>query len=1202
MLEIFKFECRYQLRSPLFLVLSVVFFLFAFFLMASDNIQLGGVSGSLNYNAAWTIVFTQFFFSMIGMMAAIAIVSQAITRDYELKTAEILFATGVSEKGFLLGRFLSASLFGVLVGLAALLGTLIGTLMPWLDPEKVGAFSIAPYLYAACVVTIPNLLFTSALFFALAALTRSMLAAFTGAVGFLVLYVIVGALADPEQIELLAMLDPFGSTAFAEVSRYWTVFERNAQLVPIEGNLLANRLLWAAIGLSALGVTLWRYHFSLNPSPFRWRRNKAVKREALPALHPVSVHQRFDAATPWRQFRSQVRMDLAGIYKSVPFYAIMGFAALNVIGGFSAATNMYGTPLLPVTSAMLRAVGSTYTFFILLIVIYYAGELVQRERQAEIADVVDSTPFPNFVMVASKVVALWFIIFCLLMFGMLAAMVQQLIEGYTHFEIGLYLQGLLLMQGALFFLFAVIAVFVQTVAGNKWLGMVAVLAFFIFMQSLSGWGLQHDLYVFGTPPAPHSDMNGFGHFFTPFVTVVAYWGACCGLLLVGAHLLFRRGRSGGPADILTQARVRLTRGVALSGVAALLLFAALGGWIYYNVDVLNNYMSTDDVDELQAAYEKANKHHETAVTPEVIAVDSQVHLYPADRRLESAGEMQLVNKADNAIEEVLVNHHLLARLNSLELQGAELIDSDERFGSRLYRFAPPLAPGAETTLRWDLTWDHEGFANSNVGAVTGNASNRVVANGTFVNNTEIMPFFGYNSSLEIGDPNTRREYGLPPIRRLPTMGDPQWLGVSQFGVSERTAFRTVFSTSADQIAVAPGYLVGTVEERNGRRFYTYEMDEPIWPFFAFVSARYEVARDEHNGVAIEVYHDAKHPFNIEPMIRGTKKSLDYFNAEFSPYQYRQFRILEFPRYATFAQSFPNTIPYSEAIGFVADLRDEHALDLVFYVTAHELAHQWWGHQVAGARMQGMTVIVETLAQYSALMVMEQEYGHDKMRRFLRYELDRYLSARGGEMIEELPLAYSENQAYIHYQKGSLAMYALKDAMGEDRVNLALRNFLDKFAYGNGPFPTALDLVAEFRAVASAEHQALITDLFEKITVYDFAVDAATVEQVGDEWEVRFSATAAKYYADGEGQETPADLHAWVDVAVFPPDPDDLQDYQLPAPLFFERRLLRSTSDDDGNVAEVVVRVKQRPHRVGIDPYNKMIDRNPEDNLKTLGAG
>jgi ABC-2 type transport system permease protein len=178
-----------------------------------------------------------------------------------------------------------------------------------------------------------------------------------------------------------------------------------------------------------------------------------------------------------------------------------------------------------------------------------------------------------------------------------------------------------------------------------------------------------------------------------------------------------------------------------------------------------------------------------------------------------------------------------------------------------------------------------------------------------------------------------------------------------------------------------------------------------------------------SAVTYRVAHafDAKHPYNLGTMIESAKASLEYFSREFSPHQYRQFRVLEFPRCATFAQSFPNTIPYSEAIGFIADLRDEKDIDYVFYVTAHEMAHPWWAHQVLSSRMQGMTVPVETLAQYSALMVMEKEYGPEMMRRFLRRELDGYLRQRGGEQIEELPLPPVENQGYIHYQKGSIAL-------------------------------------------------------------------------------------------------------------------------------------------------------------------------------------
>src|SRR4029077_8097489 len=133
-----------------------------------------------------------------------------------------------------------------------------------------------------------------------------------------------------------------------------------------------------------------------------------------------------------------------------------------------------------------------------------------------------------------------------------------------------------------------------------------------------------------------------------------------------------------------------------------------------------------------------------------------------------------------------------------------------------------------------------------------------------------------------------------------------------------------------------------------------------------------------------------------------KASLDYYTTRFGPYQHKIVRIVEFPRYAAFAQSLPNTIPYSEAIGFIARLGDPQDIDYPFYVTAHEVAHQWWGHQLVGADARGATMLSETLAQYSAMMVMEKRYGPDNMRRFLEYELDKYLTGRSGERQRELP--------------------------------------------------------------------------------------------------------------------------------------------------------------------------------------------------------
>ncbi|MBL6689519.1 MAG: hypothetical protein ISP91_03915 [Pseudomonadales bacterium] len=370
------------------------------------------------------------------------------------------------------------------------------------------------------------------------------------------------------------------------------------------------------------------------------------------------------------------------------------------------------------------------------------------------------------------------------------------------------------------------------------------------------------------------------------------------------------------------------------------------------------------------------------------------------------------------------------------------------------------------------------------------------------------------------------------------------------------------------------------------------MDEPIWGFYSYLSGDYRVKKEMYNDISIEVYY--QHGYNVDQMIYATKRSLEYFEGHFTPYQYRQFRIIEFPRYqGTFAQSFPNTIPYSEAIGFTADLRDKKNIDYVFYVTAHELAHQWWAHQLLGGDVQGQTMLVETFAQYFALMVMEEEYGEDTMKRFLEFELDRYLTDRGGELIEELPVYLVENQPYIHYRKGSVAMYALKDYIGEDKVNAALNKMLEDYAFKGPPYPTTLDFLADLRQSAGAEHEALITDLLQKIVLFDLKVDeVAVTEQDDGRFEVTMDVSLAKFEADGEGQETEVDVSGLFDIALLGERDEETDLHEV---ISIEKYQIDEKSDTITIVSDV------KPHAVGIDPFNKLIDRNPDDNIKSVGS-
>ena len=250
----------------------------------------------------------------------------------------------------------------------------------------------------------------------------------------------------------------------------------------------------------------------------------------------------------------------------------------------------------------------------------------------------------------------------------------------------------------------------------------------------------------------------------------------------------------------------------------------------------------------------------------------------------------------------------------------------------------------------------------------------------------------------------------------------------------------------------------------------------------------------------------------------------------------------------------------------------------------------------GADMQGATSMSETLAQYSALMVMKHMYGPDKIRRFLKYELDSYLRSRAGEAVEELPLYRVENQAYIHYRKGAVAMYLLQQRLGEDAVDRALARFLAKWRFKGPPYPRSVDLIAEYRKEAKTQQQQqLITDLFEKITLYDLKVKDAVTRKDATGWTTTLTIDADKYYADGKGNQTKAPLKEPIEVGLFTARPG-IGEFSSKNVVVMGQEPIHSGEQ------KIVLHTAQKPTFAGVDPYNYYIDRNSDDNVKDVTAG
>jgi ABC-2 type transport system permease protein len=1197
---VLRFELAFRRRHPPLWIFTGVCFAFSFLAMAiRDGMGLFGGTGAVAINAPAALqVMMLVFCLLLGLVITTAFVASAVNRDHEFGIQGLFFATPLRKGPYVLGRFCGAMLAAwfMISGLA--FGALLASLMPWHDPERVVPLTLTPYIYSLGVFLFPNLLFVGAISFSIATLTRRLMFSYVALLGLYVIYIVSGNyMSDLDNDFIAAVSDPFGLRTYGYARRYWTPAELNTIAAPFTPEILINRAIWTSLALAILGFTLWRYRMVLPSAGGKAEseRDATAPDRGTDRALPSSVGLRHDWRGNLAALAVQCRVEVRALIRSVPFIVIMLFGIGNMIGVSFGSLERGGTTTLPVTHIMLNVIQGGMSVFMLIVLVFYAGELVHRERKYRINELFDTLPIPNWVPLVAKLSAMLVGMLVLLFVAALTTVSFQLGKGYTNLELGLYLRDLVLFQVHVWVVLSVAAVVAQVLVDHKFLGYGAMALLFASQAALVGLDFEHNLYNFAAyPGVVYSDMNGYGHFVLGTVAFTIYWSAVSLLLVLIAELFWVRGTDNPMKLRMRAARARLTRGRAAAIILTSLVWLGSGGYIFYNTNILNRYLPSDEQEELQARYEREYKQYEGLPQPRITAVDVDAEIYPYERRVEVRGKLHLVNKHEVAISSLHVtSFDPQIEVVALEIPGATLESFDEDLGYRIFTLASPMQPGDGFDITYHYRKHLRGFGNSS-------NDDSIVANGTFFNSFSYMPHFGYSDQLELSDPNDRRKHDLPERLRMPKIDDAAARANNYISSdSDWVDFAATVSTAADQIAVAPGYLTKEWSEGD-RRYFRYEMDSPILNFWSILSARYEVRRDEWrppgggDPVAIEIFYHHVHDYNVDKMITSIKESLDYFTVEFSPYQHKQVRILEFPQYASFAQSFPNTIPYSESIGFIADASAEEDIDFVFYVTSHEVAHQWWAHQVIGANVQGATLMSESLAQYSALMVMKRHFGPNKLPKFLEYEMNGYLRGRSGEAIEELPLLRNENQQYIHYQKASVVFYALQEYIGEAALNRALRDYIAQVGFQEPPYTISLELYEHLKRATPDKYRYLLEDMFEKITLYDNRALTATVHERDDgKFELTLELQVRKLYADGKGAETPAETLAdWVEVGAYVEREDD-EGEMNDEPIYLE---LHQFTDEETSVTIVL---DERPVRAGVDPRHLLIDREPDDNTRKV---
>jgi len=1209
--KIFLFEVQNRLRRPAIYLYFAAALLFTIGSFATGSLPLGEKE---HINAPYIIAFWCAAMSMMMMLVGSSVMGMSLYRDIEFNTKDYYLTYPITKAGYFWGRYAGSFLFMFVLGtsiiLGEYLGTKIGPAMGWRDAPQYGPNKFIYYLHPFFTIVLPNLFFTSSLFYGLVAITRNVKVIYSGGILlFLGYFISVFLLDHTNNATAMALADPFMLTAVRLQTMQSSFAQQNSTLILIYGNLLVNRLLWSGLGLAILLFTYFRFNFE---TFFSGKRDKAAiddttatpKRPLTPTA-TISFRGAYNRGT----VANLIKVELINIIRDNYFWIIMVGGAIALGFAFWMGDDFYQVDNFPRTVMLLDTFNNTFVFFIFFLILFYTGETLHRDRVTRYSFINDSLPPPNWVQNGAKLISLLILGGALSLMPVIVGLPIQMAKGYHLFNFPMYGMYEFVRIVPHLLEMVIFSYAVHVIVNNKFAAhaVAVVLWLGFFFLETSGVFNYHLLLYGYVPGTGVSDMDGLGHMARPILWFHLYWLLFGGLLIILSALFYYRGVSSSFKERLQLIVERFDARTRLWGVIVLLLFLAVGAYNYYNISYVNNFLTKGESDNRAVLYEKTLKHYDSLPLPKVTRIKMSVDLFPDRQQAFVSAFVTIVNKTARPISKLLLDGDELTDY-SLKTDGADIPftsplvyprglfnwfrSRNDTAPYRLYQFKHPLAQGDSSILEVKSSIVSRGFRNGLFGE-------KLLRNGVFFGGG--LPELGYDDDDEISSPYVRRKNHLPEKKEEEIAQDDP-VGISTLKAGNTMDLVNVdmtVGTSGDQIAVAPGYLQRQWTQ-NGRNYFHYVQTQPgLYQPIAIVSARYATFTDSvqlDHKVYIHLFYDPAHNANLQRFVAAYKDGLRYYAAAYGPYSTSDIRLAETSVYGPRQGSMTALDNNAEYFAWNAHFTDPNQFDYCYFTTAQQLAQQWWRFQVAPNETVGSLVIPEGLSLYGALVMAEKKYGKDNMRWILQEQLWPYLFMRTRLNDKEHPLIRAD-QWFEWGGKASVVLYGLRDLISEDSIDAALREFKNAYAFKDQPpYAGANDLFRYLKKHTPDSLQYYLSDNWLKITLYDNQMMEVSATPTGNpgEYKVTMKIDVNKIYIDEKGNDVPASpFNDYIDIGVFGENTVNKEGRSLTHPLYLQKYKLTAGEHT------ITVIVKGKPKRAGIDPYSKLVDRRPNDNMKDL---
>ena len=1197
-LQIFLFEIKYRLRRPAFYLFFLFGLIFATLNFANGAVPL--IEKEL-VNAPAVLAIFSSAASIFLLLVSSSIMGVPLYRDIEHNTKEYYLSYPITKAGYFWGRWVGSFLFVVLVSIGVLLGAWLGTrLGPLFDlrsAESYGPNHFYYYLHPFLTLILPNMFFTSALFFGLVAVFKNVKVIYSSGLFLFLGYIIANFfLSNINNPKVIYLTDPFLMNGLRAATAGMSAQQLNSSVIHVEGLMLTNRIIWISVGAVILLLTYLRFSFE------RFFSGNHGRRIVAPENPPprTSLQSKFrkvfiNLGGPYyrKTWLSLTRIELLNIIRDNYFWIILSGGLIFLSFVFYHGPGGYKVSDYPRTVFFMDVFDKVFSNFVFFIIIFYTGETVHRERVTRYSYINDALPPPTWVLNLSKLTSLCCLAAFLAFVPVLLGIGVQITRGFYQFNFPLYgtafLSSLLpqMLEMVLF------SYSVHLLVNNKFAAHAVGITIWIVMILLSEFHyFEYNLLLFGhTPIAVFSDMDGIGHLLRPLLWFQNYWLIAGALMVVLASTLYARGLS---SSLKEKRQLALERFRGPTRWGAILLFIVLlatGGYIYYNVSYLNEYLTQSEHDKRSAIEEQHLKRYAGLPTPKIIRMRLAADIFPSEQRATSHVWLTIANKTNRPIDtllldgdnltsyDLLYNDQRLSYTNPLSFPRGKFNlfrSNPEPSDYRLYILPAPLNPGDTAQAEIISEKSNNGFRN-NLYALG------MLRNGFVFNDG--LPGLGYDEDEEIGNNDTRKQLGLPEKHEKDIPHDDSTgRRAMQSGVAaDLIDLDITISTNADQWIVAPG----TLEKEwitGSRHYFHYVQDHPkIYPPFAMCSARYTISRDtvtlqDGRRVGLAIFYDPKNGANIARFMTALRDGIQSCSQRYGAYPFNQMRLAEVSFFGPNMRTFTQTIVNTERVGWNYDMRSPGLPDHIYYTTTAAVAEQWWGQMVAPNHTVGSRIIAEGLPKYTALMLTKHKYGETGLNDEIERWRNDYGWGRRTHWAPEQDLLHA-NEWFQYSAKPTLVLYGLQGLMGEDSLDAALRSFKEEFAFRNGGFYAGTeDLYHALETHVPDSLRYFLEDTWKKVSLYDNRVLAASSTPLGgDQYKVTVKLDIRKIYYDSTDKEQPATgMNDYIDIGVNGPaaTPPYVHRYKLP----YGAQTLEIT-------------VKGKPTSVQIDPHGYLLSRN-----------